>query len=161
MYIYHTYNIYIYIIHTIYIYTSYNIYIYIIHIYIFVIFGCRYLKRFFFIADFHLSQPFHQDEPCNSPQEMLRFLAAYQSCEGFTKKDWKMADCEGIVGWSACLFFFCAENKVDIEQINSSFFEIRWIFWNLHLLEILRIKFLRPSRYFWQPWSRPKSSFFF
>lgn len=28
-----------------------------------------------------------QDELCNSPQEMLRFLAAYQSCEGFTKKD--------------------------------------------------------------------------
>ena len=28
-----------------------------------------------------------KDEPCNSPQEMLRFLAAYQSCEGFTKKE--------------------------------------------------------------------------
>lgn len=28
-----------------------------------------------------------KDELCNSPQEMLRFLAAYQSCEGFTKKE--------------------------------------------------------------------------
>lgn len=28
-----------------------------------------------------------QDEPCNSPQEMLRFLAAYQACEGFSKQD--------------------------------------------------------------------------
>ncbi|CAK9051729.1 unnamed protein product, partial [Durusdinium trenchii] len=28
-----------------------------------------------------------QDEPCNSPQEMLRFLAAYQACEGFSKQE--------------------------------------------------------------------------
>eukprot|EP00913_Durusdinium_trenchii_P015006 g14075.t1 len=28
-----------------------------------------------------------KDEPCNSPQEMLRFLAAYQACEGFSKQD--------------------------------------------------------------------------
>ena len=34
--------------------------------------------------------------------------------------------------------FLWVQNKVDIEQINS-FLEIRWIFWNLHLLEILRI----------------------
>ncbi|CAK8989550.1 UDP-N-acetylglucosamine--peptide N-acetylglucosaminyltransferase 110 kDa subunit, partial [Durusdinium trenchii] len=28
-----------------------------------------------------------KDEPCNSPQEMLRFLAAYQACEGFSKQE--------------------------------------------------------------------------
>ena len=38
-----------------------------------------------------------QDEPCNSPQEMLRFLAAYQSCEGFTKKDTKNGGVKGLL----------------------------------------------------------------